>query len=259
MDTATGSTPTVEYEVRGRVAEITLNRPEASNAFDVAMTRALADAFRRAAADTDVDVVLLKGRGRLFCAGGDLGAMAGAQDRAAVLAELAEGAHDAVRAAQSSPKPVVAAVHGAAAGFGFSLVLGADLVVVGESTKLVTAYTSVGLTPDGGMSWLLPRVVGQRRALELILTAEPITAARAVELGIASEVCADAEVLTRARDRADALAARSAAALSGSRRLVRASWDRGLDQHLDDEAATIAAAAGSDETGALIAGFVGGR
>lgn len=192
----------MEYAVRGRIAEIILSRPEASNAIDTAMARALADAFSRAGADDRVDVVLLRGRGQRFCGGGDLGAMAAAPDRQAFVAELAATAHDAVRAAEALRKPVVAAVQGAAAGIGFSLVLGADVVVLGQSTRLVTAYTSVGLTPDGGMSWLLPRVVGQRRATELILTAEPITSARALELGIASEVCADADVLTRACERA---------------------------------------------------------
>ncbi|WP_220454395.1 enoyl-CoA hydratase/isomerase family protein [Nocardioides immobilis] len=227
MTTAPGSTaPTtcVEYDVRGRVAEIVLNRPEASNAIDVAMARSLAEAFVRAGSDPAVDVVLLRGRGRRFCGGGDLAAMAGAPDREAAVAELA-----------------------------------ADIVVAGESAKLVTAYTSVGLTPDGGMSWLLPRVVGQRRAVETILTGEPISASRAADFGIVSETCADEDVLARARERANALAARPAAARSEARRLVRASWDQGLDEHLDDEAATIAAAAGTEETGGLIAGFVGGR
>lgn len=252
-------TASVEYDVRGRVAEIVLNRPDASNAIDVATARALAGAFARAGSDPAVDVVLLWGRGRRFCGGGDLAAIAGAPDREAALAELAAAAHDAVRASAAAGKPVVAAVQGAAAGFGLSLVLGADIVVAGESAKLVTAYTSVGLTPDGGMSWLLPRVVGQRRAVEMILTGEPISASRAVDLGIVSETCADEDVLARARERADALAARPSAALCEARRLVRASWGRGLDEHLDDEAATIAAAAGSDEAGALIAGFLVGR
>lgn len=262
MTTAPGPTaPTtcVEYDVRGRVAEIVLNRPEASNAVDVAMARSLAEAFVRAGADPAADVVLLRGRGRRFCGGGDLAAMAGAPDREAAVSELAAAAHDAVRASAAVGKPVVAAVQGAAAGFGLSLVLGADIVVAGESAKLVTAYTSVGLTPDGGMSWLLPRVVGQRRAVEMILTGEPISASRAADFGIVSETCADEDVLTRARERASALAARPAAALSEARRLVRTSWDQGLDEHLDDEAATIAAAAGTEETGGLIAGFVGGR
>jgi len=249
----------VAYDVRRRVAEVALDRPDASNAFDVPMARSLADAFMRAGADPSVDVVLLHGRGRRFCGGGDLAAMAGAPDRAAYVAELADAAHAGVRAAAALRKPLVVAVQGAAAGFGLSLVLGADVVVAGESTSFVTAYTSVGLTPDGGMSWLLPRVVGQRRAAELLLTAEPITALRAVELGIASEICSDADVLARARERADVLAERCTAALGESRRLVRASWDRGLDEHLDDEAATITAAAATDATGGLIAGFLGGR
>lgn len=259
MTTAPDTKPPVEYAVRGRIAEIVLNRPQASNAIDLPAARALADAIRRAGADAGIDVVLLRGRGARFCGGGDLAAMAAAPDRQGFLADLAASAHDAVRAMDALRKPVVAAVQGAAAGVGFSLVLGADVVVAGESTRFVTAYTSVGLTPDGGLSWLLPRAIGQRRATELILTSEPLSAVRAVELGIASEICSDADVLSRARERAIALAARPAHALGEARRLVRASWDRGLDEHLDDEAATIARSAGDEATVALIARFAGGR
>lgn len=251
--------PTVEYTARGPIVEIALNRPESSNAMDLEMARSLTEAFGRAAADTTTAVVLLHGRGSIFCCGGDLRSMAAAPDRPAFLAELAAAAHDAVRLADALSKPVVVAVQGAAAGIGLSLVLAGDVVVVGESAKLVTAYTSVGLTPDGGMSWRLPRVIGQRRAIEAILTSEPMTSARALELGIASEVCGDEDVLARAREHALALARRPTAALAEARRLVRSSWDRSLDEHLDDEAATIAAASGTQESKGLIDRFIGGR
>ncbi|MEX5638046.1 enoyl-CoA hydratase/isomerase family protein, partial [Parafrankia sp. FMc2] len=252
-------TPSVEYAAHGRVAEVVLNRPQVSNAMDLTVARDLAGAIQRADADPDVDVVLLRGRGDRFCGGGDLAAMAAAPDRSAFAAELAGAAHEAVRAIHGLRKPVVAAVQGAAAGIGFSLVLGADIVVAGESARFVTAYTSVGLTPDGGLSWLLPRAVGQRRATELILTSEPVATARALDLGIVTEVCPDADLLARAREHAVALAARPIRALGESRRLVRASWGRGLDEHLDDEAATISRAMGDDATAALISRFVGRR
>lgn len=259
MTATPSATPPVEYAVRGRVAEVVLNRPESSNAVDLPTARGLADAIRLAGADAGVDVVLLRGRGERFCGGGDLAAMAAAPDRQGFLADLAAAAHEAVRAIDGLGKPVVAAVHGAAAGVGFSLVLGADVVVAGESARFVTAYTSVGLTPDGGMSWLLPRAIGQRRATELLLTSDPVSAARALDLGIASEVCPDQDVLARARERAISLAARPAHALGEARRLVRASWDRELTKHLDDEAATIARSSGEEVTVALIARFVGER
>lgn len=249
----------VVYSVRHSVAEIVLNRPHESNAIDLATASALAAAVRAAEAAPEVAVLLLRGEGPRFCGGGDLVAMAAADDRPAFLAELARTAHEAVRAIDALTKPVVVAVQGAAAGVGFSLVLGADLVVAGESAKFVTAYTSVGLTPDGGLSWLLPRVVGQRRATELIVMSTPVSATRALDLGIASEVCADQEVLERARRCAQALAARPSHAIGKARRLVRDSWDRGLDDHLDFEANAIAQASAHPEASALISAFVCGR
>lgn len=259
MSHADPQAPTVEYAARGPIAEIALNRPESANAMDLKMARSLKEALDRAGADTTIAVILLHGHGSIFCCGGDLRAMAAAPDRPAFLAELAAAAHDVVRVADSLPKPLVVAAQGAAAGIGLSLVLAGDVVVVGESAKLVTAYTSVGLTPDGGMSWRLPRVIGQRRALEAILTSDPMTSARALELGIASEVSPDSDVLARAREHALALAGRPAVALAEARRLVRSSWDRSLDEHLDDEAATIAAASGTEVSRGLIDRFIGAQ
>jgi 2-(1,2-epoxy-1,2-dihydrophenyl)acetyl-CoA isomerase len=265
VSTGPGTTPTrssdkdtVRYAVAGRVAEVMLNRPDASNAIDLEAAWRLRDAVHRAAADEAANVLLLHGAGRRFCAGGDLNAMGEAPDRPAFIAALAGAAHEAVRALDGLSKPVVVAVQGAAAGIGLSLVLGADIVVAGESAKFVTAYTSVGLTPDGGMSWLLPRTVGQRRALELILTAEPLDAGRALALGIVSEVCDDSDVLTKAREAAQRLAARPRHALGEARRLVRTSWGHSLEEHLGREAETITSASAEDETAALIAGFLGG-
>jgi 2-(1,2-epoxy-1,2-dihydrophenyl)acetyl-CoA isomerase len=251
-----GSRDVVRYDVRERIAEITLNRPDVSNAIDLGTARRLHEAILRAAADEEVGAVLLRGEGRLFCAGGDLAAMAAAPDRPAFVASLADAAHDSVRALDALSKPVVAAVQGAAAGVGFSLVLGADLVIAGESARFVTAYTTVGLTPDGGLSWLLPRIVGQRRAAELILTSRPVDAREAQVLGIVSEVTGDDGILDAARAAAAGLAARPTHALGAARRLVRSSWACSLGEHLDQEAATIARSSATEETAALITSFV---
>ena len=248
---------TVRYEVADRVATITLNRPERANGFDIEMSAAFADALARADADPDVGAVLLAGAGRRFSAGGDLAAMADAPDRPAFMLELANTAHVAARALAGLGAPVVAAVQGAAAGIGFSFVLGADVVFAGASTKFVTAYTSVGLTPDGGLSWLLPRAVGQRRASELLLRSAPLDAAAAEALGIVSEVVPDGEELARAQAIAAELAARPAHALARTRRLIREGWDRPLEAHLDAEAMSIADASTHPETTRRIDGFLG--
>ncbi|MDF0528878.1 enoyl-CoA hydratase/isomerase family protein [Tsukamurella sp. 8F] len=246
----------VRYEAADGVAELTLNRPSEANAIDLETAHALKTNVERAASDDSVNVVLLLGAGQRFCGGGDLAAMAASADRSDYLAELAGTAHDAIRALDTVAKPVVAGVQGAAAGIGLSLVLGADLVVAGASAKFVTAYTSVGLTPDGGQSWLLPRIVGQRRALELILTSAPLTATRAEEWGIVSTVCDDDDVVATARQAAASLAARPAQALGAARSLVRQSWDRPLNEQLDVEAASISYAVGTPESTALVDRFV---
>ena len=247
----------VLFEVADGVATVTLNRPGASNAVDLGLTRALAAAVAAVAADDAARVLLLCGAGKRFCAGGDLGAMDAAPDRGAFIRELAGAAHEVVRALDRLEKPVVAAVQGAAAGIGLSFVLGADLVVAGAGAKFVSAYTSVGLTPDGGQSWLLPRIVGARRAAEIVLLSEPLSAERALEYGIVSAVVEDGSELARARELAAALAARPAQALGPARRLLRDGMDRSLSDHLDAEAAAITAAASTEATGALIARFLG--
>ncbi|WP_249010355.1 enoyl-CoA hydratase/isomerase family protein [Conexibacter sp. DBS9H8] len=248
----------VLYAASEQVATITLNRPAQANAVDLDVARSLEQAILRALGDPAADVLLLAGAGARFCGGGDLSAMAAAPDRPAFIRELADTAHRAVLALDRADKPVLAAVQGAAAGIGLSLLLSADLVIAETSARFVTAYTSVGLTPDGGMSWLLPRAVGQRRATELILTAAPLGAEAAQALGIVSTVCPDGESLTHARAAAAALTARPGHALSSARRLIRESWSRPLAEHLDAEAAAISAAAGTPETEALIRRFLGG-
>ncbi|MFT4189644.1 MAG: enoyl-CoA hydratase/isomerase family protein [Aeromicrobium sp.] len=246
----------VSYAVTDHVAEITLRRPDAANAFDLPLAQSFQATVEQALADADVHVILLAGEGARFSAGGDLASMVDAPDPQAALAELARIAHLAVKALDAPDgKPVVVAVQGAAAGIGLSFVLGADVVVAARSAKFVTAYTSVGLTPDGGMSWLLPRVVGQRRAAELLLTARPVDAEEAERLGIVSTITDD-DPLEVARVEAARLAQRPAEALAQARRLVRSSWSRDLAPHLDDEAETISHMVSTEPTQGLINRFL---
>jgi 2-(1,2-epoxy-1,2-dihydrophenyl)acetyl-CoA isomerase len=246
----------VLYDAVDGVATIELNRPAASNALDLPLCAALLSAVEAAAADESVRAVLLLGRGKLFCGGGDVAAMAAASDRAAFLQELADAAHEAVLAFDRLEKPVVAGVQGAAAGAGLALTLSADLVVAAESAKFLTAYTAIGLTPDTGTSWLLPKVVGLKRALELNLTNRRLTAIEAVEWGIATSTCSDDSVAGSARELAHRLAAGPAYAYGQARALLRASVDRSLSDQLTAEARTIAAASTTPEAKKLIGDFL---
>jgi 2-(1,2-epoxy-1,2-dihydrophenyl)acetyl-CoA isomerase len=207
------------------------------------------------ARDEVVRTVLLAGRGRMFCAGGDLRSMYAAENRGSFVHALALAAHDAVRALATLRKPIVAAVRGSAAGAGLSLALLADIVLADPGSSFLTAYTSVGLTPDCGQSWLLPRAVGTQRALELTLMPRRVSAEEAHALGIVSRVVAERDLIDEATAVAERLAAGPAHALGEARALIREAALEGFDAHLDLEAATIARMAASAEAGSLIASF----
>jgi 2-(1,2-epoxy-1,2-dihydrophenyl)acetyl-CoA isomerase len=249
------STP-VAYSVADGVAHLELNRPESFNALDVPLARALTEAVGQASDDDDVKVVVLTGRGRAFCAGGDVKMMARAQDVSRAVQELATAAHQGILALYELTKPVVAAVHGSVAGGGLGLSCAADLMLAGRSTKFVSAYAGIAVTPDCSLSWALPRAIGARRALRVLLLNEPFSATEAMEWGLVTEVHEDDEVLEAGLALARKLAASpAAAALGRTRRLVRDSAERPLLDHLDVEALGIAASAATPESRQMVRSF----
>ena len=202
------------------------------------------------APEKDVGAVLLEGEGPHFCVGADVGALAAAGSEAAdagpAVRALAGELHEFVRALVEVPVPVVAAVRGWAAGAGMSLVVAADIAVAGVSTRLRPAYPAIGLTPDGGLSWTLPRAVGAARARHILLTDRVLDAAEALEWGLVATVVPDDEVSAHALELAQRLADGPTRALGRTKRLLRAE-DRGLSAQLDAEADAIAeSAAGAD-------------
>jgi 2-(1,2-epoxy-1,2-dihydrophenyl)acetyl-CoA isomerase len=247
----------VLYSASDGVAHLELNRPEAFNSLNIALATALEEALKQAASDEAVRVVLLSGRGKAFCAGGDVKAMAAAEDAEALVHELAEGSHRAVRALVSLDKPVVAAVHGSAAGAGLGYVCAADIVLAGTSTKFLSAFIGIGVTPDSSTSWYLPQIVGLRRALELTLLNRVLSAQEALEWGLITAVHADDEVLAAAQGLAAKLAAGPGLALGQTRRLVRDAATRTLDEHLDAESAGISGLVTSDDAQRLVQAFAG--
>ena len=178
----------VLLEVRDGIADLTLNRPDAANGINDGLARDLLAATIEIRLDDRVRVVLLSGNGPRFCGGGDVKAFAAlGDDLSANIRALIPALHTAITSLVRGDAPVVAAVHGSAAGAGLGLVGASDLVVAGESTKFVMAYTGVGLTPDGSSSWFVPRLVGLRRALELTLTNRVLSAAEALDWGLITE------------------------------------------------------------------------
>jgi 2-(1,2-epoxy-1,2-dihydrophenyl)acetyl-CoA isomerase len=177
-------------ERHGSVATLTLNRPESLNTLDFALIDALIDAAADVAADDTLRVVVLRGAGRHFMAGGDLRTFATKLaktpiEREADFRHAISRLHSAVENFHRMPHPVVGQVHGAVAGFGLSLMNACDLVVAADNTYFASAYRNIALTPDGGGSWSLPRIVGMRRAMEILLLGERFDAYRALELGLA--------------------------------------------------------------------------
>lgn len=244
----------VDFAVMDGVAQIGLNRPATANAFDLDTTRELAAAVERAAGDSAVRAVLLTGAGPRFCAGGDVASFAAAPDQPAYIHRLATEVDAAFRALAALEKPVVVAVHGAVAGAGLALMLSCDVIVSAPATKFVFAYPGIGFTPDCGLSYLLPRAIGQQRALGFALGGRVVGEAQALEWGLVTEVAEDAE--SRAREIAVAWAAGPATALGETRRLLRAGWELDRISIGAEEARTISRMVEGKEAQALIARFV---
>ena len=249
------SEPSVLVDVVDGVATLTLNRPDASNAFDLTMMGEVEAALERLRED-DVRVVVVRGAGARFCAGGDVSSFLASEDPAESLHELAVLAESGLRQLGELPKPVVVGIHGAVAGAGLSFVLNADIVVAARSTKIVAAYPGVGLTPDAGVSWLLPRAVGAQRALRHLLLNVPLTAQEALDWGLVAEVVDDDAVVSRTDEIAARLASLSPTSLASAKRLVRTGLTASREDNAADEARTIAAALTTPEAQAAIARFL---
>ncbi|PZH11351.1 enoyl-CoA hydratase [Streptomyces sp. NTH33] len=244
------------YACQDGLARITLARPNRANAVDLPTAHALGAAVDRAANDPAVRAVLICGEGRRFCAGGDVAAMAAAADRSGYLEELADTLGQALQRLAALPTPVVAAVQGSVAGAGLALMLSCDVIVSAASTKFLMAYAGVGLTPDCGTSYLLPRAIGQVRALEMALTGRTLTAAEAHQWGLVTEVVDDEVLQERALELGQRLASGPAYALGQAKRLLRARHMT-REQMGREEARVIGEAVGREEAIALLASFTG--
>jgi 2-(1,2-epoxy-1,2-dihydrophenyl)acetyl-CoA isomerase len=232
--------PTVHLDIRDRVAHLTLARPSAANTMNLELGREFLAASRTIEAAAEVRAVILSGEGKNFCFGGDLkGMVASGADVGAYLTELTTNLHAGMAILVRIDAPVIAAVTGTAAGAGLGLVLAADLAIAARSAKFAPAYTGVGLTPDAGCTFLLPRAVGYKRAMELFLTNRVLDAQQALEWGLVNQVVEDDNLPAAAA----ALAARLAAGPSGAYGAVKrllADALPGFEAQLARESASIA-------------------
>lgn len=248
-------TDPILLEITDGLARVTLNRPDSLNAVDFAMGARWRDVAREVTADPQVGAVLLDAAGPAFCAGGDVVAMATGGGSGADLAEMAGIINEGILAFASSAKPVVAAVGGAVAGGGLGLMLSADYVVASRSSRFVSRYANIGLTPDLGVTTLLPRAIGERRALQLLLTDTMIDATTALEWGLVCEVVDDDRLAARAHEVARFWLDNATAAFGQAKRLVRTGADRKFGENLADEAITIGRSFDGADAQARIAAF----
>ncbi len=248
-------------EREGRVATLTLNRPDALNTLDYELMDALVTAAADVAADDALRVVVLRGAGRHFMAGGDLRTFAAdlakpPGERSADFRRKIGRLHSAIEHFHRMPHPFVGQVHGAVAGFGLSLMNACDIVVAADNAYFASAYRNIALTPDGGGSWSLPRIVGMRRAMEILLLGERFDAQRALELGLVNRVVPAAELEGAVAAVVNSLASGPFMAIRNAKRLLRESPGRTLSQQLDAEAVSFGACAGTDDFAEGITAFL---
>ena len=222
---------TIDFKLEGGVARLTLNRPDRLNSFTVQMHGEVADALSQL---EGARCLVITGAGRGFCAGQDLNDRAVAPGEAVDLGDSVERFYNPlIRKLTGLPMPVIARVNGVAAGAGANIALACDIVIAAKSAKFIQSFAAIGLIPDSGGTWVLPRLVGQARALGLALTGEPLPAEKAAEWGLIWKSVEDDQLDAEV----DALAAKFAAGaprgLAAIKRMIRESWGQSLDQELE--------------------------
>ncbi|HEX3094194.1 MAG TPA: enoyl-CoA hydratase-related protein [Candidatus Angelobacter sp.] len=244
------------FDVRENVAHVTLNRPQAGNALDLAMAKELAAVALECESNRHIRAVLLSGAGKSFCAGGDVKVFAAQQQLPHYLREITSYLHLAVSRFARLDAPMVAAVHGSATGGGFSLAISCDLVLAAESATFLMAYSKIGMAPDGGSTYFLPRLVGLKRAMELALTNRVLSAAEARDWGIVTEVVAPDNLAARAEELARSLAQGPTGAFGSAKRLLHGGWSQTLETQMELESRAIAEAGGCADGQEGIRAFV---
>jgi 2-(1,2-epoxy-1,2-dihydrophenyl)acetyl-CoA isomerase len=252
---------TVNLHRRGAAAKLELNRPERMNAWDRQLGLDLLAALAALGEDTSVRAVLVTGAGRAFSSGADLkeGPVAGRRDPGDVYRVLTERYHPIIRAVREMPKPVVAAVNGAAAGIGLSLALACDLVVAAESAYFLLAFVNIGLVPDGGSSLLVPARVGFARAAQMAMLGERIGARQALEWGLINQVWPDDEFSARGGELLIRLADGPTRSYAGTKRQLNSWLYQRMDEQLELEAQIQQEMAGSGDFAEGISAFASKR
>jgi len=229
---------TILFEQRGTIGTLTFNRPAVFNAMNDELILGMRDLTAKLMTSTTLRALIIKGAGKAFVAGGDVGLFYQRRD---VIADEVKPLGDALHAGiiniRKLPFPVIAQIHGAVAGAGLSVALACDFAIADETASFTTAYSKIGLSPDGGSTFFLPRIVGMKKAAELIMLPDALNAAQALELGLVNKVVAPDQLEAETLKLAERLARGATQAFARAKRLITQSFDTPLAQHLDDEIA----------------------
>ncbi|KLL09841.1 hypothetical protein FrCorBMG51_22120 [Protofrankia coriariae] len=248
--------------IAGHVAHLVIDHGS-GNAVDIELATALvrsAEQVRELVTKGTSTVVVVRSRGANFCVGGDLRAfVAVGDDVGTFVARLANTVHDALRILAGLPAPIVVAVRGAVAGVGIGIALAGDVLLAGRSASFTLAYSAVGLSPDGGASWLLPRILGPRRAAEFALTRRSLSAAEALDWGLVTQVVEDGRLDDAVAAVVEQLAAVPPGTLARTKKLLAEAERRSFEEHLDLESAAIAESAADPRSRALVTAFLDTR
>ncbi len=235
----------IELKIENTVATITLNRPNAANILDMEMGQGLYAACRQVDHDDSIRAVVLTAKGRFFSAGGDLKYMSNKDNIGAAVKKSADDAHRIISQLHRIEKPLIVGVNGIAAGVGFSIAMCGDMVFAAQSAKFTMAYTAAGLSPDGGSSYILPRLIGIRRTTELMLTNRRLSADEALDWNLINQVVPDDELEATVQKMALTLANGPTQAFATVKKLMLSTFDNSLETQMELEGRAIAASAKS--------------
>lgn len=228
--------PEVLYETAGRIAVITLNRPERMNTISPAMLDELAACFVRANLDPEVRAVILTGKGRAFCAGLDLAAQAGGGEDALLKKDSVKTHLDLRNAPPTTlfemDKPIICALNGSAAGYGLDTALGCDIRIMADNAKMSAAFVKRGIVPESGGTWFLPRMLGWAKAAELIFTGRTLSAGQCQELGLVSRVVPSDRVMAEATALAEEIAENAPLAVQAAKRMMKMGLEESFPTHV---------------------------
>jgi len=251
---------TLIFEVHDNIAYITLNRPNSTNAINLEMSKELMQVSMQCDEDTSIRALLISGAGAMFCGGGDVKSFANqGENLPRHLKEITTHLHVAMSYLVRMDAPVVAAVHGSAAGAGLSLACACDLVLAAESARFTLAYSRIGLTPDGGATFTLARLVGLKRTLELALTNRLLSAKEACDWGMVTKVVPDKDLITEAKALAGQLAQGPTRAFGETKRLLQSGLAESFEGQMKNESRSISEMARMADAREGIFAFLGKR